>query len=749
MTPRAIFLGAGAMLVAIAGGAIWLASRPGGDPSPRAARSSPGIRGSVMTVAGRPLAGARVELFSIDEAHAFTPLGQAVAQPDGSYAMALALPPGDAGVVLLRASAAGCATESRAIEASAAPQDFRLSEQVASVRVLVEDPAGKPHPGADVLLTFEPIAAASDALYAWRLPSDASGAVTFEGLPIIAGALHVFAEHDHARVFVEHPKAAGAIRTDVTVQLASGRAVLGRLRSPGATSGFAGAEVVVHEADGPWCARIPTGADGRFQIAGAPIDVPLIAEVTGDWILAGDAAARPWRAPRGEAPYELTLDVVPGGSIDGVVVDTTGTPLGGASVTVAAPETFAGGARRVVTDDRGRFAVKGLSSTASWSVEARYPGRAPARRAPVAARTRDLELRVAAGGALVGRVVDRGGRGVPDIEVYAHAMSRRGDLATGLAEYLAARTDADGRYRLGQLNPGRYRFEVRPTARMQWSATASTVSELDVGDGDTQVPDATVLRGASLRGRGAPADAALELAFLPSAKAGIPHRVRVQPTADGAFAVDALEEGTFQLTARSATRGYSAVAEISLVEGKTAEVALAFPGSATLDGRIQLAGGGAPSNARIDLYRGSRYERAPDDWTGNWAAAAEDGTFSVGGLSPGRWTIKITSDGTAPLTRTIDIAGGATHEAFTLDAGATLDVALASAKGAPADKVVMLEARDRLGVRAQAVTDAHGVAHFERLPRGSYEARAVVAGTPSAAVDIRDRSARRIELRVP
>src|ERR1700742_3992192 len=101
--------------------------------------------------------------------------------------------------------------------------------------------------------------------------------------------------------------------------------------------------------------------------------------------------------------------------------------------------------------------------------------------------------------------------------------SARG-LATGLPEYLAIRTDGDGRYRLGQLNPGHYRFEVRPTARVQWSSTASQV---------------------------------LELGLLPGAHGGVPHRVRVQPTARGEFAVDALEAGNYRLSARSASRGYS------------------------------------------------------------------------------------------------------------------------------------------------------------------------------------------------
>jgi len=81
--------------------------------------------------------------------------------------------PATRGLILARASAAGCATESRSLElgelgrpggAGPAAQDFRLSEQAASVVVHVEGAGGEPHAAAGVLLTFEPVAAASDAL---------------------------------------------------------------------------------------------------------------------------------------------------------------------------------------------------------------------------------------------------------------------------------------------------------------------------------------------------------------------------------------------------------------------------------------------------------------------------------------------------------------------------------------------------------------------------------------------------------
>ena len=802
MKRRWLVLGA----LVIAGGALAVTwpRAPVGD----AARPAPfAMRGSVTTVSGLPLADARVELFAIDETHTFTQLGHAATLMDGSYVLAFAPPAGDAGVVMIRASAPGCASESRSVELADRAQDFRLADEEARVVVHVEDAAGAPRAGASVLLTFEPIAAASGALYAWRADADATGAATFGGLPVLAGTLHVVAEHAHARVFAAHDKPAGAIRTELTARLARGRAVHGQLVAA-AASGFPGAEVVLREVDGPWLARIPARADGSFDVPDAPIETPLVAEVTGDWVLAGDAPARPWRAPAsasaagdatgaaiapggpasasdpavasgapGTAPgpsarapgpatrapgpsapaasasadrFVLTLDVVPGGGIDGVVLDTTGAPLGGASVTLASQGGFAGGARRVVTDGAGRFAVRGLPGSSTWSVEARYPGRAPVRRAPVAARTRDLELRVATGGTLVGRVVDRAGRGVADVEVYAHAMVQRASVGTGLAEYLSARTGPDGGYRLGALNPGHYRFEVRPTARMQWSATASTVRELDVHEGETPVDDATVARGAALRARiaptDAPADPTIELAFQRTAEGGIPHRLVVQPTPDGELAVDALEAGSYRVIARSAARGYSTSADVTLVDGATAQVALRFAGTARLEGTVS-AGGAPLASARIDVRRAGAFERAPDDFTGNWAAANPDGTFAIAGLSPGRWTVKITSESTAPVIRSVDLTDGTTRAAFTADAGAALDVTLRSTVRAIAGRVVLLEARDLPGFTVRTVADAEGHARFAHLPAGHYDVRAVVDGMPTASVELA-RGDRRVELRL-
>ena len=97
---RRPFAAGAAAAVAIAGVAgivLWLGG-PSPGAAPAAARAAFSIHGAVTGASGRPLAGARVELFAIDEAHAFTPLGLALARPDGGYALGFAPPAGDAGL---------------------------------------------------------------------------------------------------------------------------------------------------------------------------------------------------------------------------------------------------------------------------------------------------------------------------------------------------------------------------------------------------------------------------------------------------------------------------------------------------------------------------------------------------------------------------------------------------------------------------------------------------------------------------
>lgn len=779
-----IFLGRGLVQSAIGGSA---------EQEPAGALQ---LRGTVRSLEGQPIRGARVEVYVVDESHAFTPLGVHQVQGDTSFTASFspqALHGEGERLLLVRASAPDHASESRTLTADMLAEradlrlELRLAADPASVEVTVEASPELASANASVLLTFDPIAAPRDALYAWQARTDERGVARFEGLPQLPGTLHVWAEDERGRVFRKVAKEAGAITTEVRVAIERGRTARVQLvaTSPG---DLTSADVVLREAEGPWRARARPDATGVIELGAVPMGVPLLAEVSGAWVLADGAPAKTWLIERDDARAapreaanpanlaavatpapELTLRVSPGGILRGVAVDERGQPVAGAMVTAMPDRDGAGVPRRVTTDGQGRFSLSGLSLATAWTMEARHPAYALARAPSIDARASDLRLELRSGGALFGRVVDGEGRGVAAVEVYAHAMRRQaaGDnrtAAEALPEYTSVRTDEEGRYRLGRVNPGLYRFEVRPPARMQWANVAAVVKEHEVKAGDNALPDLTIARGASLRGiaeaeaqanasaaakAGASSEAAvrtLEVAILPDGQQGVPHRVAVQPDAHGRFIVEDLEPGSFRVQVRSKRHGWSEPVRVTLREGDTADAAFRFAATSRLEGKVTLAGGGAPKNARIDLYRERGADRPAHDLSGNWAKIADDGSYTVTGLSPGEYTARISSDDAAPRVATVKIAGERTTRAFSVERGDHVRIALRSSRpgasaGELAGKVVMLEPRDPGGVPMQSISDAEGIAVFEKVPSGAYRARAVMPGMPGVSLRSQDHNA--------
>jgi Carboxypeptidase regulatory-like domain len=774
---------AGAALTLVTVAAVFLARgvvQSATDSSgPRTSPSDFTLRGSVRSLEGQPIPGARVMLYAIDESHAFTALGEHAVAGDASFAAPVVSPAflGEGEhLFLVRASAPGYASESRTFEANGEGLErvggelrleLRLAGHPASVAVSVEAAPELPSAGARVLLTFEPLAAPRGALYAWRARTDEAGAARFDDLPQLPGTLHVWAEDEHGRVFRKVAKPEGALTTEVKLAIERGLSARVQL-VPTEAGDLTGAELTLREADGPWRVRARPDAAGKIELRGVPAGIELIAEVSGSWILADGAPARPWRIERApvradvanlaaSAPTvdELSLRVSPGGAIWGVTVDEQGRPIRAATVTATPERQAAGVPRRVTTDQHGRFALSGLSLATAWTMEARHPEHAPARATAIDARTRDLRLQLSRGGALIGRVVDGKGRGVAGVEVYAHAMKHQAagenrTAAEALPEYASILTDEEGRYRLGRVNPGTYRFEVRPTARMQWANVAAIVREHEVKPGDNALPDLTISRGAQLIGKVEPIAAAahvvetLEVAILPAGEEGVPHRVAVHPDHQGRFTVDELSPGSYRVQVRSKGRGWSEPAQVALREGDGAEAAFRFTATARLEGKIAFSDGAIPRNARIDLYRERGAERPAHDLSGNWAMVAEDGRFAVTGLAAGSYTARIGSDDAAPHLTTVELKGERTARTFTVERGADVQVALRAPDGDAsklAGKIVMLEPTSGSGVPMQAVSDASGVASFAKVPTGAYRARAVIAGMPSVSFHSRDRRA--------
>ncbi len=159
--------------------------------------------------------------------------------------------------------------------------------------------------------------------------------------------------------------------------------------------GERGADAIVPLRD-----RFTSGPDGGFSFA-APEDVVLEARKSGFAPARGrvDYTVR----VSGQLTLRLTRPTAGLLAIEGIVEDSAGTPLSGASVTAHARASRDGSVVRTAAD--GTFKLDGLEP-GSWRLVAERAGSAPATKIAHAGDT-GVRLRLAYGGRIEGRVRDR------------------------------------------------------------------------------------------------------------------------------------------------------------------------------------------------------------------------------------------------------------------------------------------------------------------------------------------------------
>src|SRR5690606_31929052 len=162
-------------------------------------------------------------------------------------------------------------------------------------------------------------------------------------------------------------------------------------------------------------------------------------------------------------------------AIEGIVLDTDGTPAPGAKVRVArgglADMAALGsllGTESVLSDELGRFRIDGLAGRAVRllaDLDGRAPLRSKAVRIAPGTTTSGVVLQLTAGGRVAGRITDGDGRGLADWNVQLQHSDGRG--------FAAAVTDHDGRFAAEALAAGTYKVEAVPgdyLERVEWNA---------------------------------------------------------------------------------------------------------------------------------------------------------------------------------------------------------------------------------------------------------------------------------------
>ncbi|MBL8623658.1 MAG: carboxypeptidase regulatory-like domain-containing protein [Myxococcales bacterium] len=238
----------------------------------------------------------------------------AVTGPDGHVELE-GLVPGRYRVTL--EGAAIFTSEVRYVPVPADVMRLVAARRVALAGVVTD--GGQPAAGATVALD-------SDALYGTReVTAGADGKFAFDELP--EGSYRVWAwRGDRAARSLRVPRLGRGPFADVTLALEPAAIVLGRVVDRQTGAGLAAAVTLSADAADEAPRHVRTDADGRFRAEGVPPGKWTASAWAPGWLLAGTVSFTPGRG-------DLTLELIPGGVVEGKVVDDTGAPVAGAVVT--------------------------------------------------------------------------------------------------------------------------------------------------------------------------------------------------------------------------------------------------------------------------------------------------------------------------------------------------------------------------------------------------------------------------------
>jgi protocatechuate 3,4-dioxygenase beta subunit len=306
---------------------------------------------------------------------------------------------------------------------------------------VVHDPAGQPVAHAQVVAET---AGAPGALFArTSATTDASGRFEIRDLPPGPARLEARASGFAPSPRTDAESRADAAGPEVVLTLRPALALRGRVVDPDGQP-LEGARVLARAGGSLLDAPVArSDADGRFaftELGVGPYDLDASAEGYGTVFKRGVAVP-------GEG-IELRLPAV--GGLAGTVSDERGGPVADfkvrwRSILLAQDGPGQGGENRFLAAD-GAFRLEGLSP-GDYDVLVVAPGRAPAElRVTVSPGAyADASVRLVAGATLSGRVTGEGGSPVAGAEVTV-MTGHEGD---------AIQTDADGRFALADIAPGR------------------------------------------------------------------------------------------------------------------------------------------------------------------------------------------------------------------------------------------------------------------------------------------------------
>lgn len=383
-----------------------------------------------------------------------------------------------------------------------------------------------------------------------------------------------------------------------------------------------------------------TSPDGEFELpAASPLPYVLAARCP-----SGDQGSQPVTLAPGM--NDVVVNVAPGASIAGRVVDGSGKPVVAVTV-MAAPRTgtertvivngmMTSGAQ-VLTNAAGDYVLKGLSP-ATYHLTVLERGRPLPMKtdATVALAATDhktgVELAVdRPDGVIRGTVVGADGKPLPDAWVSVHQDI--GDLIAGMgsaAPHMITVENTDDGNGAGDLPPALTdatgHFEIAGLPRSPWTVVAEAQHGALRGRATRVTPDATITIQAAgiteLRGivHGAKGVFTVELD-------GPTRAQRSFATSDGSFSFGRVDPGTY--TVRVTSSAGNAEAHVEVAAGQPATVELTLTANAVVIGTVVDADGKPAGGIPVTIVPDAGDGRISVQMEGPPPTTNPDGTFRV------------------------------------------------------------------------------------------------------------------------
>lgn len=699
------------------------------------------LAGRVVDETGKPVPGAAVRASSVGSGDESTrPVAEGRSGPDGRFVLPDALD----GVLGISVRVSGFSPFSTLVFERKAEEKLLL-QRGGTIRGIVLDPAGKPAPGAIVVLAGQ---AASE--------SNSQGAFSLAGVSAGSHGVEAFWKEEFAARASNIRIKKGETR-EVSLRLDRAATIAGvvldektRKPLPGVTVSVSDQRFRLGSASSGRAAR--TDARGGFRIRGlAPRGYGLGARKEGyvPVLLSGVVAGL---AQTSKVSIALSRAAV----ISGRVIDEKGASVAGARVRIPRGTGPTGlfravvsgafyGRRDVATGPDGTFRLRNLAPGKNTSLEAAKTGYTTARRDGISLKSgesvKDVALVLRKGLVARGRVVDGEGKPVPGADVRVSPRDREGTMMRMVLRFAGdderspdATTGPDGSFVLAGLEEGEQSLSVS-----REGFAPKTVPALEVtADGENVWPPVILSPGVAVAGlvrdrAGAPIPGARIISF---GESGSPRDVLSDP--DGRFRLEGLSAGQPSMLNVTAD-GYASVQRT--LTPPVEDLVLTLQTAGTIRGRAEDASTKKPVTSFSAGHRPQRLGTGGMQvrFAGQGAESFEstDGSFELTNVPPGKWAVFASAPGyRAAEISGLEIAEGETKEGIVLSltrggsvSGRVLDPIRGG--GIPNASVSWQAAgsQARRGLEAAAMaavggdstttaTDADGKFRFEGLPAG-------------------------------